>query len=91
MVTSGILVGDSPNNGPLEHGAVYNAHQTGIAASLDAHEVASLEVVIVAHIGTVATGHTARAIGCCLSNQALSYRCWGTSMDRIWKWIVLCV
>ena len=58
VVASGIIVGVV--HCLLEHGAVYDAHSASIATPTDAHRVASLEAVVVAHMGIVATGHTAR-------------------------------
>jgi hypothetical protein len=57
VVASGILFGIV--HCLLEHGAVYDAHRTSIAAPTDAHVVTSLEAVVTAHMGTVATGHAA--------------------------------
>lgn len=58
VVASGIIVGVC--HCLLEHGAVYNAHSASIVTPTDAHRVASLEAVVVAHMGIVATGHRAR-------------------------------
>ena len=55
VVASGVLVWAI--NGLLEHGAVHDAHRTGIAAPTDANGFTSLEAVVMAHMGTVATGH----------------------------------